>query len=120
MSELKFKLKKGGKCVGYMRIVTGDSEGPHIETRTPDGDWESPYTIDWDSETHKHWAYITLDFDSIHSLVCTDRNGKDVYEGDAVRDLRDDGIEMMDLKFWFNSLCEESRHIELLPDEVPE
>lgn len=79
MIELKFKLKKDGKCVGYMRIVGGD-----VEVRSPAGrpefDWVTQYRLAWCGE------HVTkeIDFDSAHPFVFQDRNGKDVYEGDAV------------------------------------
>lgn len=76
MSELKFKLKKAGKTVGYMRVMPGQS---------------TPWLCILYRETEEHKWFIIADgdlplFDSIHPFVCQDRKGKDVYEGDTVHD----------------------------------
>lgn len=66
MTEKRYKLTKDGKCVGYMRIADG--------------------YISYRSVTGKNWlARCVFEWDAIHDLVCQDRRGKDVYEGDKVR-----------------------------------
>lgn len=54
MTELRFKLKKDGRTVGFLYIKDGC-----ISVCSPA-------------------------FDSIHPFVCQDRHGKDVYEGDEI------------------------------------
>ena len=73
MTELKFKLKQAGKCVGYLRIATLDGTDLLIH-------WSK------DGSTWGYWEqFQTPAFDSIHPLVCVDRNKKEVYEGERVR-----------------------------------
>lgn len=67
MTELKFKLKKDGKCVGYMWI----KDGLILYRKAGGTNWLARCVFEWDS---------------IHPFVCLDRHGKDVYEGDRLRE----------------------------------
>lgn len=71
MSGLFAKLKRAGKCVGYMRFAPGQQ----VEY------WWSP---DLDSKTAQWGWHQNFQFDSIHLFVCKDRNGKDVFCDDWI------------------------------------
>src|SRR5512146_1897947 len=79
MKELLFKLKKGGKCIGYMRTrALGPAKRLRVQYRNcPDLCMADDL---WEEECR-------IDFDSIHPCVCRDRRGKDVFEGDTIRGL---------------------------------
>lgn len=74
MIELRFKLKKAGQTVGYMRI------GYSIRPDRLDCQWRY-------ADGDGHWNLGTPDIgfcDSAHPFVCRDRNGRDVYCDDWV------------------------------------
>ncbi len=76
MTELLFKLKKEGRCIGYARFHKIDASGLALEFS-----WKPQQDKARESWEQKH----RFAFDSIHPWVCKDRNNKDVFEGDRVR-----------------------------------
>ncbi len=75
-AELNMR-KRNGKCVGYMKVRFS----PRMEHLcSVDGtNWWHPEGSFGDG--NDEW----LECDSIHPIVCQDRNGKDVYEGDWIK-----------------------------------
>ncbi len=111
MSELKFKLKKDGKCVGFARFSSTGANGLQFEywwNRDP-----KSKTAQWD--WHHNFAY-----DSIYPFVCLDRHGKEVYEEDTVLiDGDEHSVEMRpmvrELMHEYSPVVEED--IELIEDQ---
>ncbi len=73
MNEHLFKLKEGGKVVGYLKIDRG--------------------LVCWKTTTlsaalNETWHTVhnsaRIDFDTAHPFVTKDKNGKDVFAGDMV------------------------------------
>lgn len=74
MTELRFKLKRDGKCVGYLYTKR------HFEQR-----YLELFSCGPDGPTDKDLAWRPGEHplcDEMCPLVCQDRNGRDVYEGD--------------------------------------
>jgi len=75
MTELLSKMKKGGKCTGYMNIHENTVEVRRAADADEPTSWHHFYSYD---------GCRKIDFDSIHPWICKDRNRKDVFEGDMV------------------------------------
>ncbi len=79
MTELLFKLKKDGKMVGYLGLVGTRTQQTAAERPIPATDGLRWYSIDLSEVAI---GDTELEWDTIHSFVCRDKNGKDVFEGD--------------------------------------
>jgi hypothetical protein len=119
MTELRFKLKKDGKCVGYMRICLEPNHRLRMEQ-----EFRHPWSAEW---LPRNIADLLPEADSIHPFVRQDRNGQDVYEGDAIRafypcgKVIDEGTVAIPrtgvfMRAQHNSGAVEPNRIELLPD----
>ena len=122
MTELKFKLKKAGKCVGYMKIAPPVGGAfLWLSYREPgDEKWRLEPPIELQA------------FDSIHPFVCLDRSRQGVYEGDYILKVGRDGATGEKYRILWEQSCVEyvmdndeetdpqimSEWIELVPDEV--
>ncbi len=78
MREIKFKLKKDGKCVGYLRW-----SGRWLLAYVP-GASGTAVRLQDDAVIDVTTGVVLLHFDSLHPFVCLDRNGKEVYCDDWV------------------------------------
>ena len=116
MTELKFRLKKDGKCVGYMRVAPWGA---------------APMQVAWLDTADKsaQWSPVcNIVFDSLHDFVCLDRNGLEVYSGDLVKedgrhwrvkwDEADLGWCLRDLAGEKPSQIPDPHTIELIPEEA--
>lgn len=78
MTEQLFKLKNGGKCVGYERRKrTANGKGMMLQHRRVDGDWK---VVQCGRFGYAGW----IDHDEMSPFVCKDRHGKDVFDSDEV------------------------------------
>lgn len=81
---MKFKLKKAGKFVGWMRFEDGKSDPEICYPSYGDKEhWFDQYS--W-TETDLGTPYVSrgINFDTLHPLVGHDGKGKEIYEGDWV------------------------------------
>jgi hypothetical protein len=137
MTNLKFKLKLGGKCVGYERssFFSGHMSIWHSENGAF---WRMLYG-DMVPGAGEDFPFAWIPHDEKCPFVCLDRNGKEVYEGDKIHKgpkeyivvpyHDEDGrigwvLRMTELCASINFRTEQSienpifRDIELIPDEV--
>ena len=77
---LKFKLKKDGKTVGYLRFASEPAwkDGKFIEVSCDNEIWILYHTN----------IKLLGEFDSVHQFVCLDCDDREVYLGDIVVERR--------------------------------
>ena len=79
MTELLFKLKKDGKCVGYLQFTKYSDNDLHIQVSF-DG-------FNWSDDTDD-----TIEYNSVHPYVRDDKHGKKVFADDKIKGHEECGI----------------------------
>jgi hypothetical protein len=145
VTDLRFKLKKDGKTVAFLKMGTVKERIDHgVRKHDKLGDiWYHDALSEKFGSDFLWFAWrmngvdAPVDFDCIHPFVCKDRNGADVYAGDLVSEYnktycvewRDDDLgfslrsTMSDFKidgkpYFLRQACV-SDQIELLPEVQP-